>query len=183
MIDKKGSLHPKPGDETSDVDGPLSPGALGLRIAAILDLFEDRRSAAAVSGRKEDMLRGYASGRHDPPFAVVARLALDRGVSLDWVATGDGEMRRSDARRAHQGDIEHDGDLLVEMVEAAHNWAQAQRPSITPREFAHITAILYRHAWRRREINSGRGTASLRQAADEDLAVLQDFLKTSVSKT
>jgi hypothetical protein len=58
-----------------------------------LDLFDSRNNAALVSGKSVDMLIAYAKGRSRPPFDVMAKLALAKGVSLEWLATGEGEMR------------------------------------------------------------------------------------------
>ncbi|MFN3470529.1 MAG: helix-turn-helix domain-containing protein, partial [Novosphingobium sp.] len=38
-------------------------------------------------------LRRYITEEQAPAFEVLARLALAQGVSLEWLATGNGQMR------------------------------------------------------------------------------------------
>ncbi|WP_063812497.1 XRE family transcriptional regulator [Burkholderia cepacia] len=56
-----------------------------------------RGAAAAVAGVSDDMLRRYIRGDSKPTFEVIAKLARAAGVSLDWVATGDGNGAQRDA--------------------------------------------------------------------------------------
>lgn len=76
-------------------------GQLTDRIFKVLSLFSDRKIASEVSGKSADMLWAYTKGRNSPPFDVLARLALAKGVDLNWLATGKGEMYvRSSGRGA-----------------------------------------------------------------------------------
>lgn len=75
------------------LETPQALDGLPRRIAQLLDLFPTRRMAATVAGISTDQLTRYAQGRSSPPFEVLARLARDRAVSLDWLASGSGEMR------------------------------------------------------------------------------------------
>lgn len=80
-----------------------SNDALAERIVQLLDLYPTRRAAAAAAGVSTDQITRYAQGRSAPPFEVMARLARGPGVSLDWLATGQGEMRRSAATQSAEG--------------------------------------------------------------------------------
>jgi phage repressor protein C with HTH and peptisase S24 domain len=62
------------------------------RIATVADLYEDRKQAAATSEASLSSLHRWISGDGMPAFDSVARLASGKGVSLDWIATGKGEM-------------------------------------------------------------------------------------------
>ena len=69
----------------------VEPG-LGERIRQLLDLYPDRRAAAEVAGKSVDMLTSYMRGRVAPSFDALTRLAEAKGVSLDWLASGNGAM-------------------------------------------------------------------------------------------
>ncbi|SBV90485.1 putative Phage repressor [uncultured Alphaproteobacteria bacterium] len=49
-----------------------------------------------MAGVSPDQLARYIKGQSSPPFEVLAKLAIAKGVSLDWVATGTGAMRHDD---------------------------------------------------------------------------------------
>lgn len=63
---------------------------LGRRIKRVLELYPSRQKAADVSGRSDDQLAKYIAGRASPTFEAMARLLRAKGVSLDWLATGEG---------------------------------------------------------------------------------------------
>jgi phage repressor protein C with HTH and peptisase S24 domain len=63
---------------------------LGERIRWLLDLFDSRVDAAEIAGVTPEHLASYIGGRAKPPFELLSRLARAKGVSLDWIATGDG---------------------------------------------------------------------------------------------
>jgi len=75
-----------PGDDKDRTEG------IPQRIGRLLSLYPTRREAAEVAGISTDQLARYVTGRSAPPFQVVARLARPHGVSLDWLAHGDGDM-------------------------------------------------------------------------------------------
>lgn len=87
---------------------------LETRIRAVVDLYDSRKSAASAAGVSTDMLSRYMRGDSQPGFSVIANLCQPVGVSLSWVATGEGRMqavsldeteqRREDIYRAKAGD-------------------------------------------------------------------------------
>lgn len=62
------------------------------RIAAVADLYESRKQAAATAESALSSLQRWIAGDGMPAFDSVALLAAGKGVSLDWIATGKGEM-------------------------------------------------------------------------------------------
>lgn len=76
------------GDDASQFDT-----GLGSRISAVLDLYETRSKAAEIAGISTDQLAKYVKGEAQPRWDTLVRLAYARDVSLDWLATGRGEMR------------------------------------------------------------------------------------------
>ena len=64
-----------------------------FRMTAVVDRLGSRKYAAEVAGVSPDMLAKYLDGSSRPRFDSMAKLALTGGVSLDWLATGEGPMR------------------------------------------------------------------------------------------
>jgi transcriptional regulator with XRE-family HTH domain len=100
---------------------------LGERLRWLLDRFDTRNDAAKVAAVTPEHLASYISGRTKPPFELVARLARAQDVSLDWLATGEGERLAADA--------EPDGYLAVPV--------QADADS----RFDEAPALLFSRAW------------------------------------
>ncbi len=75
-------------------DPDIANDSLTARISVLVGLFPTRRAAAAAGGISVDQVGRYMVGVNAAPFPVLARLAAAQGVSLDWLATGRGPMRR-----------------------------------------------------------------------------------------
>lgn len=69
----------------------VAPG-LPERIRRVVELYKTQGEAAGLVGYSDDAVRNWLSGRSVPQFDVIASLALKRGVSLEWLATGLGDM-------------------------------------------------------------------------------------------
>jgi phage repressor protein C with HTH and peptisase S24 domain len=74
-----------------DVDGSFRT-TFGQRLRAVADLFATRIEAADSAGVVPEQLQKYIRGMVKPPFEVIQRLAAAKSVSLDWLASGEGEM-------------------------------------------------------------------------------------------
>lgn len=61
-----------------------------------MDEFESRAEAAKVAGVVADQLARYVRGDAKPPLEVVARLCVRRGISIDWLWTGEGRRQETD---------------------------------------------------------------------------------------
>lgn len=66
------------------------PG-LASRLGTLVEMYETQREAAKAIGRAPETLQNWKKGRM-PFFGDVARMALEKGVRLDWIATGQGAM-------------------------------------------------------------------------------------------
>lgn len=91
MMVSTGSGRPKGGSAESPAAFRTS---FGERLAALLDRFGSRGAASTVARVNPDQLAKYVKGDAKPPFEVVARLAEPHNVSLDWLATGQGQPER-----------------------------------------------------------------------------------------
>jgi len=74
-------------------ESPIPPQGIGRRIAAIVDALGTRRFAAETMGVSPDALQRYMRDENNHTFDAVARLCLAANVSMEWLATGIGEMR------------------------------------------------------------------------------------------
>lgn len=80
--------------DTKEGSLPNHSSGIGSRIGLIADLYPTRTAAAAAAGISVISLRRYITEEQAPAFEVLARLALAQGVSLEWLATGNGQMRK-----------------------------------------------------------------------------------------
>lgn len=68
---------------------------LETRIGAVTDLYASRKEAAQAAGVGLSTLQRWISGEAMPGFQSIAQLAARQGVSLDWLASGEGAMQRA----------------------------------------------------------------------------------------
>ena len=74
------------------------PGVdLECRISALVEMFRTRTYASQVSGMSTDQLVRYEHGTCAPSFIPLAKMAVAKGVRLEWLATGEGPMLAEDA--------------------------------------------------------------------------------------
>lgn len=65
---------------------------LETRIAQVANLYASRKQAAATAGVAVSSLARWIAGEGMPAFDSLAALASAQGVSLDWIASGEGQM-------------------------------------------------------------------------------------------
>jgi phage repressor protein C with HTH and peptisase S24 domain len=80
--------HPASGEDA--VSFPNS--GIETRIATVAGLFESRKQAAEAAKVALSSLQRWIAGEGMPAFNSLALLASAVGVSLDWIASGRGEM-------------------------------------------------------------------------------------------
>ena len=79
---------------------------LGTRISAVAEEIGTRKDAAKVAGISDDMLFRYIAGRSKVSFEPVAKMCESRGISLDWLHTGNSPMHISDPATYNQMDLD-----------------------------------------------------------------------------
>lgn len=79
-------------DRSFGHESPNESDSIGLRIAQIADILGTRTNAASVAGISADQLANYIKGQSKPSFPAMQKLCAATGVSLDWLATGEGPM-------------------------------------------------------------------------------------------
>ena len=108
-----------------------------------------RKAAAAAAGISDDQLTNYAKGRAKPPFSVMAALCAEAGVSLDWLATGEGPK---EAPGLAEGAGPHnqvpagaiDYDLLAGTVQALEEVLAKRGLLLPPDKKGQAVSLLYK---------------------------------------
>lgn len=70
---------------------PAYTAEFGQRIARAVELVGGLREAAKYTGTSEDTLANWRDGRARPSFLGMVGLANAAGVTLAWLATGEGD--------------------------------------------------------------------------------------------
>lgn len=78
-------------------DVPSFTAELGSRLSSVIDAIGSQKAAASIAGVSDEQLGRWKSGKARPSFFGMQALAQAAGVSLDWLATGEGPMRPSDS--------------------------------------------------------------------------------------
>ncbi|MCG8993251.1 helix-turn-helix transcriptional regulator [Laribacter hongkongensis] len=81
-------------NQRSSASLPILCTGIGNRIALVADSYGTRTEAAAAAGVSVISLRRYITEEQSPPFLVLANLAIPKGISLEWLATGEGAMKK-----------------------------------------------------------------------------------------
>ncbi|WP_316978006.1 LexA family transcriptional regulator [Shumkonia mesophila] len=79
---------------------PSFRSEVGSRLREVEKSFKNRATVAAVCGVSKSTFQNWVEGRADPSFEGLSRLSAETGISLDWLATGRGEMRAAARREA-----------------------------------------------------------------------------------
>ncbi|MAP35668.1 MAG: hypothetical protein CME75_07845 [Halomonas sp.] len=79
--------------EKKDASLVLNPEkGIGTRISEISEVLGGRKKAAKAAGVALSTFHRWLAGDSVPALDSIARLAKEAGVSLDWIATGEGAM-------------------------------------------------------------------------------------------
>ena len=107
--------------------------ALGKRITTVANLYKDRKSAAGAAGISTDQLARYMRGENQPSFSAMAAMAHPQGISLDWLASGNGDLKGG------QLDI----DLLALILDTVEQALMEISIQLMPDKKAKLVSLLY----------------------------------------
>jgi transcriptional regulator with XRE-family HTH domain len=127
----------KSGEYTVSVPVVGSRAELGARVSAVVELFDTRIKAAEAAGISTDQLARYASGESEVSFTPIARLCTAKGISLDWLATGEGDMNGQSA--VPQVNVQ----LLSTAIEAIEELVNEEKLTLTPEKKGKSAGVLY----------------------------------------
>lgn len=91
LLETMPTAEPAAGQPIAALSGDVKVVGIGERVEQLIGLYKTQREAAKFIGRTPETLANWASGTV-PPFEPLARLAIEKKVSLQWLATGDGPM-------------------------------------------------------------------------------------------
>jgi transcriptional regulator with XRE-family HTH domain len=125
-LNVKSELEPK--RSSSDLE-------LERRIGELIGLFATLQEAVRVSGRGRNQLARYTTGESDPPLLPIAKMAQEKGISLDWIWSGAGPKMLGDRVSDERGEYSKadyaliapaEGDL-VERIAFSKQWLADER--------------------------------------------------------
>ncbi len=94
-------------------------------------------------GVSTDALQRYIREENMPPFDAAVRLCKAAGVRLEWLASGEGEMRvGADARGAGTAST-LSRDSLVAAIALADETLAPRRHALTSQKYADLLALTY----------------------------------------
>ena len=135
-------------------DGKLQVGCnhptytteVGCRFGAAIALYETRKMAADKLGISTDQLLRYIKGKVPPPFDVLMSLSSQKGISLNWLATGVGKMLLDDPDLPEVSTPENlrlDEDLHGLIIEGISIVYKEIGARISPRDLGRLAARIH----------------------------------------
>lgn len=96
--------------ERIGTDVPIITNGIGTRISALSKLVGGMARLAELSGLSQSQMRRIIAESSQAKIETIAAIARETGVSIVWLAFGEGEMRgksavESAATRDHSGDV------------------------------------------------------------------------------
>lgn len=137
--DKSSSYSKSDAAEAASDAGPILGSGIGRRISEAASALGTRKSAHAVMQVSSAALQRYIAEENMPPFDAVARLCLAAGVRLEWLATGEGDMRSQAAPGGASQPLRRD-DLTMALQLASEALGEKELP---PAKHAELVTLIY----------------------------------------
>ncbi|MBP2231809.1 DNA-binding phage protein [Azospirillum agricola] len=135
-----------------------SGSELATRMDAVVRLFETKTLAAKAAGITPEQLSRQLKALNRPFFDTMARLCIAKGVSLDWIATGEGAMLQRDRSSLSSDTSGSTGEILLNnLVQGLEIYLRHKDLKPQPAQKARMIVIFYRilSRWREQLIESG----------------------------
>lgn len=136
------SYGDKEGGEQVGCQHPTSAHQVGCRLNTVIGLFKSKKEAADTLEISTDQLARYIKGQVSPPLSVLIRLSAAKGISLDWLASGQGEMFGS-VPLVTTALTAIDQELNARVVEAVSTVYKECGGRISPRDLGRVSAEIY----------------------------------------
>lgn len=127
--------------------------AFGDRVAVAIKRVGGSTKMAEIAGVSTSVLSKWRRNESDPSRTRLVKMARAAGVSLEWLATGEGEPQGATQapREPAGGPSEEDLELLEEVAAAAFSELKARDIRLVPAAQARLVRVLYRHFATRHE--------------------------------
>lgn len=116
----------------------LAPG-IGTRISAAAEQIGKRKAAAGAAGVSSDSLQRYIREEVEPTFSAVAGLAHAANVNLEWLATGEGPMKKGEGVAV----APLDRGVLQDVIVVVEEFLQERGLCLEPEKKAELLVLLY----------------------------------------
>jgi hypothetical protein len=93
-------------------------------------------------GIKQESIAPNRKKGHIPPIWFM--VAAEHGISVDWLLTGSGPMRRED--RAQEVSLAVDTEILRVVLKVVETWLEKEGKEMAPDKKSKLVALLYDHS-------------------------------------
>lgn len=97
------------------------------------------RAFAREAGIDEKSLRQYMHGQTEPSRKALIGIARAREISVEWLATGEGEWKRAADNKPLPANI----DLLKEVISGVETYLEEVKKGMPADKKAELIAVLY----------------------------------------
>jgi len=147
MVEIMGKLWKKEQGRENGNSVPFQLEGIGTRISEVSRGIGTRKKAANIAGVSTDTLQRYISEDVKPSFEPLARLCIEVGASLEWLATGKGTMQPNmvaEGEVAYQsGKMIVNTELLQEVLETVETVLQERGCELRPDKKSELISIIY----------------------------------------
>lgn len=130
--------------QTEDVN--VQPGkvdAFGERISLAIKRAGGAKKLADMTGMSTSVLRSWRAEKSDPSRTSLIKVARAAGVSVEWLATGEGGPDQGAAAPTGLGAPDTSLDALEEVVEKVLALLDQRRPELSAKARARIVRLVY----------------------------------------
>ena len=126
---------------------PVKVDAFGERISLAIGRAGGAKKMAEKTGMSTSVLRSWRAEKSDPSRTSLVKVARAAGVSVEWLATGEGDPDQGAGAHPQQaaGPQEMDLVLLEEVARAAIQELKDRGIVLEPADQARAIRVLYRH--------------------------------------
>lgn len=127
-------------------DVNVQPGkvdAFGERISLAIKRAGGAKKLADMTGMSTSVLRSWRAEKSDPSRTSLIKVARAAGVSVEWLATGEGDPDQGAAAPTGLGAPDISLDALEEVVEKVLALLDQRRPDLSAKARARIVRLVY----------------------------------------
>ena len=114
------------------------------RIGFAVKKIGGQKAASLALGISTRSISSYMTGDAEPKLLISKKLSELAGISLDWLATGEG-LPEKDSLDEMVKDIKVDADLMAEIVKVVNEYLDSLDRELPPEKLGKIYAYLYNY--------------------------------------